>query len=110
MSVTVITCIAVAVFPQLSVAVQVLVMALSCGHEPSTIASLKVMVDNVSQLSVAVAIPVAAGSVLAVHSIVKLGGQVFVGGTVSITFIVWMQVVLLPQSSVAVQVLVMVLS
>ena len=35
------------------------------------------------QLSVAVAVPVAAGKVLPVHSMVTLGGQVTTGGVLS---------------------------
>lgn len=53
--------------PQSSVAVQVRVIVLSCGHEPATVTSLKLMTRVASQLSVAVAVPVAAGKVLPVH-------------------------------------------
>ena len=53
--------------PQSSVAIQVRVMVLSCGHAPPTDTSLDVMVGVASQLSVAVALPVVAGNVLAVH-------------------------------------------
>jgi hypothetical protein len=63
-----------------------------------------------SQLSVAVALPVFAGSVLAVHSIVILPGHVIVGAVLSSTVMVWTHVLLLPQSSVAVQVRVIVYS
>ena len=48
-------------------ATQVLVIVLSCGHAPLTVTSLDVMVGVESQLSVAVAVPVLAGNVLAVH-------------------------------------------
>ena len=63
-----------------------------------------------SQLSVAVALPVFAGKVLAVHSIVVFGGQVIIGGVLSSTRMVWLHVVILPHASVAFQVLVMVYS
>ena len=54
-------------FPQSSVADQVRVIVLSCGHAPPAVTSLNVTVGEVSQLSVAVAVPVFAGAVLAVH-------------------------------------------
>lgn len=52
----------------------------------------------------AVATPVLAGDVLAEHAIVKSGGQTIVGGVMSWTTIVLLQVDTFPQSSVAVQV------
>jgi hypothetical protein len=63
-----------------------------------------------SQLSVAVALPVFAGSVLAVHSIVTLPGHVIIGAVLSSIRMVWTQLLLLPQSSMAVQVRVIVYS
>ena len=63
------------------------------------------MVGTASQLSVAVAVPVFAGKVLAVHSIVSEAGHVMTGGVLSSTIIVCVHVLLLPQSSVAVHVL-----
>ena len=59
------------------------------------------------QSSVAVAVPVLAGSVEAEQSIVVLAGQLIVGACVSVTVIVCVQVLELPQLSVAVQVRVM---
>jgi len=53
--------------PQSSVAVQVRVIVLSCGHVPAAVTSLKLITNVGSQLSVAVAVPVLAGKVLAVH-------------------------------------------
>jgi hypothetical protein len=53
--------------PQASVALQVRVMVLSCGHAPAKVTSVKVMAGAPSQLSEAVAAPVLAGNVLAVH-------------------------------------------
>ena len=57
-------------FPQLSVAIQVRVIVNSWGHVPAEVTSLKVIVGLLSQLSVAVALPVFTGKVLSVHSIV----------------------------------------
>src|SRR5439155_10576561 len=61
------------------------------------------------QVSLPVAVPVAVGSVEAVHSTVLLAGQLMVGAVVSTTVMVWSQVLLLPQASVAFQCRVMVL-
>lgn len=105
-----ITCKQVEEFPQSSVALQVRFSVYACGQDPETVASLIVIVGVASQLSVAVAVPVFAGSVLAEHSIVTLLGQDRTGAVLSSTKMVWMQVALFPQSSVAVQVRVMVLS
>jgi hypothetical protein len=79
-------------------------------QDPGMITSLKVIVDIVSQLSVAVAIPVLAGVVLAEQSIVISTGQVIRGARVSSTTMTWVHALLLKQSSVAVQVLVIVIS
>jgi hypothetical protein len=62
------------------------------------------------QLSDAEAVPVAAGSVLAVHSMVRFGGQVMVGGALSSTTIVCTHELLFSHSSIAVQVRVIVYS
>jgi hypothetical protein len=85
-------------------AAHVLKMVCSCGHAPATITSAEVIVGVASQLSVAVAVPVAAGSVLSVHVIVTLDGQVSAGVVLSSTVISCTQVDVFPQSSVAVQV------
>lgn len=58
------------------------------------------------QLSVAVAFPVLAGNVFAVQDTVTFAGQVMVGATPSIKKIFWRHVLLLPHSSVAVHVLI----
>jgi hypothetical protein len=64
-----------------------------------------------SQLSVAVALPVLAGIVLAVHAIVTFAGQlVNTGGVLSSTVITCTQVLVFPQSSVASHVRVIVYS
>lgn len=54
----------------------------------------------------AVAFPVLAGKVFAVHDTVTFGGQVIVGAIPSTNNIFWLQVLLLPHASVAVQVLI----
>ena len=59
------------------------------------------------QSSVAVAVPVLAGRIEAVQSMLVLAGQVMLGPCVSVTVIVWSQVLKLPQLSVAFQVRVM---
>jgi hypothetical protein len=100
-------------FPQSSVAVQVRVIADSLLQPPGVDASENVMVGDPSQLSVAVAMPTAgftAGSVLAEHSMVTLGGQVIEGATLSSTTMTCVQVLVLPQSSAASQVRVIVRS
>jgi hypothetical protein len=57
-----------------------------------------------SQLSVAVAVPLAAGVVGSPQFMVTLAGQVIIGGTISWTNIFWVADELRPQASVAVQV------
>ena len=85
-------------------------MVLSCAHTPATVASLKVTVGALLQLSVAVAEPVFAGKVLAVHSMVRLAGQLMTGATLSSIKMICAHVLKFPQSSVALQVRVIVLS
>jgi hypothetical protein len=62
-------------------------MTFSCGQIPETITSVDV-IDNVEQTSVAVAVPVFAGKVLAVQSMVTLAGQVIPGAALSSTVMV----------------------
>ena len=62
-----IVCIQVLVLPHPSEADQVRVIVVNIGHDPATVTSLNVMVGEAIQLSVAVAVPVAGGNVLAVH-------------------------------------------
>lgn len=83
LSSTTMVCRQVPVLPQSSVAVQVLLIVYSCAHPPATVTSVDVIVGVASQLSVAVAVPVRAGNVLSVHSIVTFAGQVIVGPTLS---------------------------
>ena len=111
LSSTVTVCKHVLLFPQASVAVHVLVMVYSCGQAPAAVTSLEVTTGARSQLSVALATPVLAGAVLSEHSIVRLAGhEVIVGGVLSSTVITWRQVLLFPQASVAIQVLLIVSS
>jgi hypothetical protein len=67
LSSTVMVCKQVLVLPQSSVALQVRAIVDSCGHDPGVTTSLKVTVGVPSQLSLAVALPVLPGAVLAVH-------------------------------------------
>ena len=110
LSSTVMTCVQELLLPQSSVALHVLVITISCGQAPPTITSVDVMVGTASQLSVAVAVPVLAGNVLAVHSIVNDAGHVMTGGVLSSTVMTCVHELLLPQSSVALQVLVITIS
>src|SRR6478735_4243099 len=93
----------VAVFPQSSVAVQVLVTLKLPGHEPGVVTSEKVMVTLGSHESVAVGgvNTGVAGQLIGV----VCATQEIVGGVTSCTTIVRLQVAVFPQSSVAVQVL-----
>ena len=100
-SAIVIFCAQLLLWPAQSVAVQVRVMIL--GHTPVT-ASLWLIVGWGSQLSVAVALPVALGSVEALQSTVVSAGQVILGAVVSTTLMVCAQLAVMPQASVAVQV------
>ncbi len=100
-SAIVIFCAQLLLWPAQSVAVQVRVMIL--GHTPVT-ASLWLIVGWGSQLSVAVALPVALGSVEALQSTVVSAGQLIFGAVVSTTLMVCAQLAVMPQVSVAVQV------
>jgi hypothetical protein len=66
--------------------------------------SAKVTAGDSSQLSVAVAVPVFAGKVTAVHAIVTFAGHVIMGMVLSSTMINCKHVLVLPQISVASQV------
>jgi len=98
---------AVAVLPHGSVAVQVLVILYSLGHVPDVVTSANVRVGT-PQLSVAVGV---AKEGVPEHSIVVgPGNPEITGGVVSSTLIVWLAEAVLPQASVAVQVLVILYS
>ena len=94
----------VAVLPQSSVAVQVLVTLKLPGHVPGVVTSEKVRVKLRSHASVAVGAKNAgvAGQLIGV----VWATQVMVGGVISWITIVALHVAVLPQSSVAVHVLV----
>src|SRR5688572_24752507 len=96
----------VEVLPQSSVAVQVRVRVYSASQLPGVVASLKVTSTLASQASLAVAAPKVgvAGQSMGEFTM----GQVMTGGVLSTTLMARLQVAVLPQSSVAVQVRVMV--
>ena len=81
-----IVCVSETVLPHSSVAVQVLVI-ISVLPQAATVLSVNVIVV-IPQVSVAVAVPVAEGSVLSVHSTVVSAGTVKTGAVVSSTEIV----------------------
>jgi hypothetical protein len=108
LSSTKMVCTHVPELPQSSATFHVRVMVYSCGQLPATVTSDEVKFGVTSQRSVAVGVPVFAGSVLAVHNIVMFGGQVKEGGVLSSTNMVWVQLLEFPQSSIAVKVLVIV--
>ena len=67
---------------------------------PSTVVSAEVIATEVSQLSVAVAVPVSDASVLASHSTVTLAGDVVnVGAVVSVINTFCVCVVMFPLAS-----------
>jgi len=102
LSVTLMVCVFVAVFPQASVAVQVRVMLYSCGHGPAVVTSTKVRTTPGSQRSVAVGMVKAGANG---HSMLLVGGRKEItGGILSMTVTVCETWDVLPQSSVAVQV------
>src|SRR5947199_91382 len=94
----------VEVLPQPSVAVQVRSIPGTPVQLAAVAASANVIATGAAQLSVAVAEPVLEGSVEAPHWSCRSGGQVMVGGVVSMKMMCWTQVAVLPQPSVAVQV------
>jgi hypothetical protein len=62
-----------------SIAVQVRAIVYAWGHPPDVVTSLNITVGEESHKSVAVALPVFAGAVLAVHWIVTFAGHVIMG-------------------------------
>jgi hypothetical protein len=60
-------------------------MVYSCGQLPAMVTLENVIAGEESQTSVAVALPVLPGNVLAEHEIVTLAGQVIKGATLSAT-------------------------
>src|SRR5438874_1252586 len=85
----------VAELPQASVAFQVRVMMVLVGQTPGAVVSVNVM-PGALQLSVAVAEPVKLGAVFP-HSATASDGQVICGLVLSLTLMVWSQVLLLLQ-------------
>ena len=98
---TVISCVAVAVLPQASVKVQVLVTI--AGQVPDGGLSVPVTDPGASQLSV-YANAVIAGISLTHCTSIAAGGVANTGAVVSDTVISWVAVAVLPQASVNVQV------
>jgi hypothetical protein len=89
-SITNIACAHVLVFPQLSVAVHVLITGESLEHPVPGGESRNVISTSESQLSVAVADPSVPGSVASLHEMVTFGGHdVITGGSVSTRIMVW---------------------
>jgi hypothetical protein len=80
---TVMTCWQVALLLQSSVAVQVRVIVVGAGQGPPATLSMKVTFGVASQLSIAVALPVALGAVEPPQAIVIFPGQVSTGGVAS---------------------------
>jgi uncharacterized protein YsxB (DUF464 family) len=107
LSSTVITCEAVAVLPQASVAINVLVRVYSLVQVPGALASVEV-IDTLPQASLAVGVPNVGVSG---HSMVAARGtEVNTGAVLSSTVITCEAVAVLPQASVAINVLVRVYS
>ena len=105
MSPTFTLCVAVAVLPQLSVAIQVLTITKLLAQLPGSFVSLSSIATLGSQLSTAVTL--AAKGATSSHSTVSSAGiPARTGGVVSPTLILCSAEVTLPQSSVAVQVLI----
>lgn len=101
---TVIICKQVLEFAQSSVARQVRLRMNCCGPPVEMVTSVKEIVGVASQISVAVAVPVMTGSVPLAHIIVIFAGQVMSGGALSSMMMVWIHVLEFWQSSVALQV------
>src|SRR5262245_42716365 len=103
-------CWQVALLPQSSVAVHV--RMITFGQPSSVTLSAYVTARDLSQLSVAVAVPVLLGSVLqpaAPQARMVFGGQVITGFVASLTVITCVQLTVLPHRSRADQVRVMTL-
>src|SRR5207342_1158530 len=107
LSSTVITCEAVAVLPHASVAINVLVRVYSLAQVPGALASVEVML-TAPHASLAVGVP---NDGVSGHSMVAAAGtEVNTGAVLSVTVIVCEAVAVLPQASVAINVLVRVYS
>lgn len=107
----VIVCTQVLLLLHKSVAVQVRVIVYSWVQVCEEVVTSAYTTTGVPlQLSVAVAVPVVTGSVLAVHVMVRFGGHVSVGAVLSSTVMIWTHELLFSHSSDAVQVRVIVYS
>ena len=104
-SVTVINCVTVDVFPQESVNVHVLVMI--AGHVPDGELSVPITDPGALQLSVYVR-EIIAGMSPTHCTVIGTGGAANTGAIVSVTVINWVTVDVFPQESVNVHVLVMI--
>src|SRR5688572_11991230 len=102
------SCTQVEMLPQSSVADHVLAINVPSGQSASVVTSTKVISGVLSQLSVAVAIPVSSIPIPSPHSTVIGGGQVINGGWLSSTMIDCSHVLVFPQSSMACHVLIIV--
>jgi hypothetical protein len=106
-SVTVIVCVAVVLFPHRSVAVQVLVIIEEPKQEPAVFITTGPVTVAVPQLSLAVTTPAPGTAGIALHWTIRLAGiPDNTGGVVSVTVIICEAEAELPHKSVAVQVLV----
>ena len=103
-SCTLMVCVAVEVLPQASVAVQVLVVLYDPAQAPGVVTSLEVNVKALPQASVAVAM--ANTGVAGQSMVVAAGRAAITGAVISCMLMVCVAVEVLPQASVAVQVLV----
>ena len=92
------------VLPHSSVAVQVRAMVPQPLATVLTSVKVMVMLAGEEQLSVAEAVPVKAGRVLARQSMVRFDGQVMTGGVLSFTVMICVAEAVLLQASVADQV------
>src|SRR6188768_2831866 len=93
-----------ALFPQSSIAVHVLITLYDCGHNPGIVTSKKVTFTVASQASSTVGFPKLG---ICPHCIGLITtGQLMTGAKLSCTTMVALHCALLPQSSVAVHVLI----
>ena len=108
LSSTTMICKQVALLPQSSVAVHVRLIVYSCGHAPAMVTSPRTTNKVASHASLVVGIPVVAGSVLAEQEMVTFAGHVITGLMLSSIVMSCVHVAVLPHTSVAVHVLVIV--
>src|SRR4029453_18905552 len=98
----------VAVFPDVSVAVQVTVVGPTGKHEPDAGVQAAVTPGQLSLAVGAAKVTTTQGSLIVAVLALLFGGQVITGGCVSFTVTVNEQLAVLPEVSVAVQVTVVV--